>query len=98
MVKYGINYVSARNLSPQKAQQRIRESAQRAVERARNGEMRPLTLETPIRFEVAFKSPKCADRAGVVPGAERTGGAALAYTGADMVEVNRAWVAMMRLS
>ncbi len=98
IVKHGINYTAARNLTPGKAQQAIRAGAKRAVQRARDGEMKPLKLQTPIRFEVEFKSPLNADRAGVVPGVERLNGVTLAFTGADMVEVNRAWMAMMRLS
>lgn len=98
IVKHGITYIAARNLTPPKAQQAIREGAKRAVQRALAGEMKPLKLETPIRFEVEFKTPDCADRAGVVPGVERLSGTKLAYTGATMVEINRAWMAMMRLS
>ena len=97
VVKHGIGYVAARSLTPLKAQARIREAAQRAVERARAGEMKSIKFETPLRLEVAFHSPKSADRASVIPGVERLDGVTLAYTGADMLDVTRAWVAIMRL-
>ncbi|MBN1285807.1 MAG: M55 family metallopeptidase [Anaerolineae bacterium] len=98
IVKHGINRIASRNLAPKKARALIQARAKVAVERAARGEMKPLRLESPVRLEVAFQTPQHADRAAVVPGAERLDGTTLVYTGADMVEINRAWMAMMRLS
>jgi D-amino peptidase len=98
IVRYGINRTAARNLTPKKARQVIRQGAKRAVERAAAGEMQPLVLETPVRLEAAFTNPSHADRTEVVPGVERLDGVTVAYTGADMAAVNRAWMAVMRLA
>jgi D-amino peptidase len=97
VVKRAVGYGASRNLTPQKAQEAIRERAKLAVERAARGEMKPLVLEKPIRLEVEFRSPKPADLTAVIPGVERLDGRSVAFTGVDMVEVNRAWMTIMRL-
>lgn len=100
IVKHGINFTASRNLSPKKARALIRERAKLVVERAiENGsELQPFILDTPVRLEVQFTRPQHIDRAVVVPGVEQLDGTTVAYTGADMAEINRAWMAIMRLS
>lgn len=89
ITKWAISPLSARNLTPKASQKRIREGAKRALDRL--SEMKPLVLETPIRFEVDFMQPIYADPAADIPGVERVDGRTLIYTGADMLEITRIW-------
>ncbi len=98
VLKHGINLIAARSMTPKKARKVLRERAQHAVERARAGALRPLTFDAPLRLDVRFKNTDHANRTMVIPGVTRVDGCTLTYTGADMVEINRAWMAMMRLA
>lgn len=93
ITKWGINAVSARNLTPKASQRRIRAGSKRAL--ARLGEMRPLKIESPVRFEVEFMRPIQAAVAAGVPGVEVQGGRTLAYTGPDMMHVAMMWRVLM---
>lgn len=95
VVKHGYTSWSARNVSPQKACELIRDGAQRALQRL--DEMRLPQLDPPIRFEAQFFRPVYADLAGFIPGAERIDGTTVAYTAPDMLTVNRAWMTMMNI-
>jgi D-amino peptidase len=96
ITKWALSSISARNLTPKASQKRICEGAKRALERL--SEMKPWVLETPIRLEVGFARPIHAHMAAEVPGVERVDGRSLAYTGADMLEVNRIWRLMINAS
>ena len=93
ITKWAISSISARNLTPKASQKRIRQGAKRAL--GRLSEMKPWTLETPIRFEVNFMAPIYAYLAADVPGVERVNERTLAYTGADMLQITRIWRLMI---
>lgn len=96
VTKWALSRLAARNLTPKASQKRIRAGAKRALERV--SEMSPLVLETPIRFEAHFLQPIFAHLAADIPGVERVDGRTLAYTGADMLEINRIWRLMINAS
>jgi D-amino peptidase len=89
VTKWAISAWSARNLTPKASQRRIREGAARALRRL--PEMKPFTLEQPIRFEVELAPPYLSQIGADIPGVERIGGRTLACTGADMLEIVRIW-------
>jgi D-amino peptidase len=93
ITKWAISSISARNLTPKASQKRIRQGAKRAL--GRLSEMKPWTLETPIRFEVNFMAPIYAYLAADVPGVERVNERTLAYMGADMLQITRIWRLMI---
>jgi D-amino peptidase len=93
ITKWAISSISARNLTPKASQKRIRQGAKRAL--GRLSEMKPWTLETPIRFEVNFMAPIYAYLAADIPGVERVNERTLAYTGADMLQITRIWRLMI---
>jgi len=95
--KWAISTFCARNLTPTASRKCIREGAKRAL--ARLAEMRPLTFEKPIRLEIEFSRWAVnAYVAADIPGVERMGGRTVAYTGADMLEVNRMMRAILNIS
>lgn len=93
ITKWALSSTSARNLTPKASQQHIRQGAKRALDRL--SEMKPWTLETPIRFEVDFMAPLYAYLAADIPGVERVNGRTLAYTGTDMLQITRIWRLMI---
>ncbi len=90
VVKQGITSWTAENISPHLARERICAAAERALHRLE--EMRLFTVKGPVRFEVTFFRAIYADLASFVPGVERIGGTRVAFTGEDMLAVNRAWL------
>ena len=89
ITKWALSPFAACNLTPKAAQKHIQEGAKRAL--GRLGEIKPLVLEKPIRFEVDFMHALYAYVAADVPGVEWIDGRTLVYTGTDMLEVTRIW-------
>ena len=96
ITKWALSPIAARNLTPKASQKHIRQGAKRAL--GRLSEMKPWTLETPIRFEVDFMGPIYAYLAADIPGVERVNERTLAYTGADMLQITRIWRLMINAS
>jgi D-amino peptidase len=97
VTKQAISTFCARNLTPKASQKRIRAGAKQALTRL--SAIKPLTFETPIRLEMEFS--RWAVNAAVaaeIPGVERIGGRAVAYTGADMMEVNKMMRAILNIT
>jgi len=88
VVKTGITSWSADSLTPAAAQQEIRDRVSGTLERL--SDMQPLRMQSPITLEVDFFRPLHADIAAVVPGASRVGPVTVSYTGAGMLDANRA--------
>jgi D-amino peptidase len=98
IVKRAVGRHAADSLHPERARALVREGAQRAVERARNGELKPLTLKVPIRVGVEFAHAGQADYAAVIPGFEREGDRGVNYEAKDPIEAYRAFVAAVRIA
>ena len=94
IVKHAVGRFAARSVSPAESCRRIREGAAAALGRPHA----PLTLDVPIRLEVAFALSHMADMAELVPGSVRTGGRTLEYVHDDYGEVFRAWRALYNLA
>ncbi|UQA60931.1 M55 family metallopeptidase [Polyangium aurulentum] len=93
-VKDAITRYAARTLTPIVAQERIREAAARAVQRAQEGAFAPFQPPTPMNLEIDFVNAACADAAELVPHTERRGGTTCGYAAPDastLVQVIQAW-------
>lgn len=90
-VKQAVSRVAAISVHPSRAQQMIREAAQRALARPHT----PYTLQKPVtlRFQLARSSQ--ADRAEYLPGATRISATTLEYRHEDFMMVFRAFYSMM---
>ena len=95
ITKRALSATAARTLTPQAAQTAIQEAARRALERLKS--MRPLELETPVEFEVEFRSPMSAMLAADIPGVERREARRLFYAAHDMLEASRIWRLMLNV-
>jgi D-amino peptidase len=74
-VKQARGRMAAECLPPEVARQKIREAAARAVRGLRAGQAtEPLHLQTPLRLTLELVTSDMADRAAILPGAERLEG------------------------
>lgn len=87
VVKEALGFHSARTLTPAAAQSRIREGAQRALERL--SDFQPHTLDGPPVLELTFKNYRPAEVLAYLPIVERAGSRTIRYQAADMVELSR---------
>jgi len=85
--KWAISTLSAKNLTPKASQKKIKAGAKNALQRI--SEMKPFTIQTPIKLEVDFMQALSATIASDIPGVERVGGRSIVYTASSMLEVVR---------
>ncbi len=64
----------------------LREAIPKAIDRIRNGEAKPLHIETPIALEVVFRYSEYADAAENIPGVERIDAYTVKYIASDPVK------------
>lgn len=86
-VKRAISFHSAATMTPERAQQVIRERARAAV--AGRAELPPHRIAAPVRLDLTFKSYRPAEMLAYLPIVERTTAHAIRYTGRDILEVAR---------
>ncbi len=95
IVKESIGRYAVNSLSPQLAQQRIREGARTAIEHI--AKAKPFVFEPPLTLEIDFAGTQNADFAELIPGFERIGGRTTRFVHDDFRVVFRAFMAGMRL-
>jgi D-amino peptidase len=93
-VKESITRCAARCLHPEVARERIRQAAERALQRGGT----PLVLASPITVQIAFLRAMNADQAALIPGSRRVDGRTVEWTGDDMPTVYKTARAMMQLA
>jgi D-amino peptidase len=98
VVKEGVGRHAAASVHPTVARERVRSGAQRAVQRAIAGEMRPLVLEPPYVVEVTYRNALEADYACLVPGAERVGDTGARFASDDPLVAYRGFLVGVRLA
>jgi D-amino peptidase len=94
IVKDAVGRFAARSLAPSVACTRIRSAAATALKR----QHAVFRFQPPIRLEVDFIVSQMADMAELVPGATRTSGRTVSYTGDSYQETFRVWRAMYNLA
>lgn len=85
VVKRGIGYHSADNLSPEVARKNIMESTKSALNRLNSFHI--FTLSKPVRLEISFKNMINAEVLALLPNVDRVDGATVGFTGKDIIEV-----------
>lgn len=99
VVKRANGRMSAECLHPQVAQQLIQTCAARAVSRLRDGQApTPIKISTPIHMAVDFVQSEMADKAMLLPGAQRREGRRVEYTASDMLQIYAAFRVMLALA
>jgi D-amino peptidase len=87
VVKRGYSVTAALNEHPDRAQEMIRDGAERALREL--GGMQPFSMPTGADFEIDFDHQARADQAQVLPGVERTGWRTLRFQPAHGVDLQR---------
>ena len=87
---------SAVSAHPTVARERVRAAAERAVRRAAQSELQPLTVG-PVTIEIDFARGVIADHAAVVPGVERVGDRTVRFTHEDAETTFRAFLSIVRI-
>jgi D-amino peptidase len=99
VVKNATGRFAAQCLPLAEARHKVCEAAARAVIKFRQRQSpAPFVVAAPIRLAVEFVAAQHADRACLIPGAERVGGTRLEYTAPDMVTAQRAFRALVGLA
>jgi D-amino peptidase len=94
-VKHALGTFAAVHLHPEKAREAIRAGAAEGVRRLRH--LRPYVMSAPVQLEADVTSPDLADLAGLLPGVVRRGPRTVAYAGTDMLDVYKAWRAVLNV-
>jgi D-amino peptidase len=96
VVKEGYSTFSAIHLHPKRAQELIREGAERALRRL--DQAKPWTLPASCRVEIDFDHQARADACLCLPGVERAGERTVAYTAEDALAFITTFRAVMKAS
>jgi len=94
-VKRAAGTYAAVHLHPEKAREAIRAGAAEAVRRAPR--LRPYRVPAPVRLDVDIVAPDLTDLAALLPGVTRTGARSVAFEGPDVLNVFKAWRAMLNV-
>jgi D-amino peptidase len=98
VVKVASGRMAAECLPPGVAQERIQAGAARALSRLKNGQApQLLRVATPITLAIEFVQSEMADRAAILPGAQRTA-RRVEYTAPDMVTIYAAFRTLLALA
>jgi D-amino peptidase len=102
VVKWASSRMAAECLNPEEAQQKIQQAAYQAISHLVNGPengqgFKPLMLKAPIRMAVDFVQSEMADKAAILPGAERSG-RRVEFTAGDMVTIYKAFRSLLALA
>ena len=98
VVKHARGYRAADSVHPSVARDLVSRAARRAVERATAGELRALTMPSPIEVGIKFRHAGQADFAAVIPGFSRDGDRGVRYSAEDGIDAYRAFVSAVRLA
>ncbi len=93
VVKWAYSFHSARTLHPAAGRALIREAARAAVSRITD--FTPYRPETPIQFEVTFKSYRPSQLLAYLPQVERIDSHSIRFVGDDMIDVSVFFTFMM---
>jgi len=96
-VKESYGRYAARCLAPEAVHDLIRQAAQSALAKAKEGR-KPFVIEPPITLAVDFTSSAHLDMAELIPGSRRTSGRHIEYTHDDLLTVFKVWRAMLKLA
>lgn len=96
ITKESIGFLSAKSPHPKVVQAEIRQKAEKAVKRIK--EMKPYTVETPIRLELTFKNIFDAETTSYLPWVKRTQGKVLEVEFLNILEANRFITALFAIN
>lgn len=96
VVKEAVGRTAACCLSPTKARELIKKGAIKALKNIAN--LKPFKIKPPIKLKVIFINPGMAEMAELVPRSKRVDGRTVSFSSKDMIEVYKAFRAMITLA
>ena len=87
VVKWNYGFHSARTLTPEAAQELIREKVKRGI--ARLKELKPHKVSAPVRLEIQFKNYRPSEVLAYLPVVERVDSHTIRFVGNDIIEVSK---------
>jgi len=87
VVKWNYGFHSAKTMTPEAAQDLIREKTRRAVSRIKD--FKPYKPKMPVQLDVRFKSYRPAEMLSYLSIVERTDAHSIRFTGRDMIETSK---------
>jgi D-amino peptidase len=87
VVKWSYGFHSARTVTPNVANQIIRDHVKKAMARIKG--FKPYRLKTPVQLDVRFKNYRPAEVLSYLPIVERTDSHSVKFMGKDMIEVSK---------
>ncbi|MDK2983465.1 MAG: D-amino peptidase [Thermococcaceae archaeon] len=89
--KEAFSRYSAISPSMKKIKKELENAVFRAVEKYKNGETKPLTLDYPVRVKLTFNNSGMADAGELLPGARRIDGKTVEFEARDIIEAYKAF-------
>jgi D-amino peptidase len=87
VVKWAYGFHSARSLTPEAANDLIRDRVKKAMARIKS--FKPYKLRTPVQLDVRFKNYRPSEVLSYLPIVERTDSHTIRFVGKDMIEVSK---------
>ena len=87
VVKQAISFHSAATMTPEAAQQLVRQKVKAGVQR--RSSIRPYVLRAPVRLDITFKNYTPSEMLSYLPMVQRTTSHAIRFNGRDILEVSR---------
>jgi D-amino peptidase len=87
VVKWAYSFHSARTLTPEAANELIRDKVSRAI--ARIKEFKPYKLKSPIQLDVRFKNYRPPEMLAYLPIVQRTDSHGIRFVGKDIAEISK---------
>lgn len=87
VVKRAISFHSAATMTPDAAQQLVRQAVKAGVQR--RAQLKPYVLRSPVRLDVTFKNYTPAEMLSFLPSVQRTSSHAIRFEGKDILQVSR---------
>jgi D-amino peptidase len=87
VVKQAISFHSAATMTPEAAQQLVRQKVKAGVQR--RASIRPYVVRTPVRLDITFKNYTPSEMLSYLPIVQRTTSHAIRFSGRDILEVSR---------
>lgn len=87
VVKHAISFHAAATMTPEAAQQLVRQKVKTGIQRRTS--LKPYVLRAPVRLDVTFKNYTPAEMLSFLPSVQRTSSHAIRFEGKDILQVSR---------
>jgi D-amino peptidase len=87
VVKHAISFHAAATMTPEAAQQLVRQKVKTGVQR--RASLKPYVVRSPVRLDITFKNYTPAEMLSFLPSVQRTSSHGIRFEGRDILQVSR---------